>query len=56
MFDIYGYDQDNGELMFIEHSIPQGHFKIFAQELHDEGYDIKVVDQEDGRVVWTLGV
>jgi hypothetical protein len=55
MFDIYGYDQDNGELMFIEHSIPAEEYKSFAQELHDDGYDIKVVDQEDGCVVWTFG-
>ena len=54
MFDIYLYDQDNGELFAIEHSIEEGEWKSFAHELNGEGYSIKVVDQNDGVVVYTL--
>jgi hypothetical protein len=55
MFDIYLYGLDDGELFAIEHSIEDGYWKSFAQELHQEGWAIKVVDQSDGAVVYTLG-
>ena len=55
MFDIYIYDADNGELFGIEHSIDESCWKEFANEMHGEGWLIKVVDQADGAVVYTLG-
>jgi hypothetical protein len=55
MFDIYIYSPDDGELFGIEHSIEDGFWKSFAEEMHGEGWLIKVVDQADGCVVYTLG-
>lgn len=53
MFDIYIYD-DAGELFAIEHSIEDGYWKDMAEEIADEGKSVKVVDQSDGAVVYTL--
>lgn len=56
LFDIYGYDRDSGELMFVEEGIEAPEWQKFARDLHfGEGFDIKVVDQFDGVVVYTLG-
>jgi hypothetical protein len=57
MFNIYGYDPDTGELMFVEGSIDDTEWKSFANELHfEEGYLIKVFDQSaDRNIVYTLG-
>lgn len=56
LFDIHGFDRDTGELMFIEEDVEATEWRKFANDLHfGEGFDIKVVSQFDGAVVYTLG-
>jgi hypothetical protein len=56
MFDIYFYDADNGELSGIERNVAEEHYKAMAAKFHfDLGYLVKVVDQYDGVIFYTLG-
>lgn len=56
LFDIHGFDRDTGELMFIEEDVESTEWHKFANDLHfGEGFDIKVVSQFDGVIVYTLG-
>lgn len=54
MFDIYVYETDNGEVFAVEHSIERTQWLSFAHELFTEGFNIEVVDQTSGDVVYTL--
>lgn len=55
MVDIYLYDADSGEIAFVGRGISKSSFKSRAELYHSQGYNIKVVDREDGCVIFTLG-
>jgi hypothetical protein len=55
MFDIYLYDDDTGEFIGIDPEYPREAYRAAAQQWHGRGYNVKVVDTNDGVVVWTLG-
>jgi hypothetical protein len=48
------YEVDTGEVFAIEHSIESTQWLSFAHELFTEGFNIRVVDQTSGAVVYTL--
>jgi hypothetical protein len=53
MFDVYVYDADNGELIGVDPGYTADAYKAAAQQW--VGKTVKVVDTEDGCVVYTLG-
>jgi len=55
MFDIYVYDADNGECIGTDPCYPENKYKAVAMSWHSRGFAVKVVDQFDGCVVYTLG-
>lgn len=55
MFDIYVYDADNGELIGVDPLYTAEAYKAAAQQWINRGRTVKVVDLEDGCVVYTLG-
>jgi hypothetical protein len=56
MFDIYVYDADNGDLIGVDPGYTAGAYKAAANHwVWYAGKTVKVVDTEDGCVVYTLG-
>lgn len=56
-FSIYVYDPDNGDCVRIIPGIDKVLARPMAMDLHSmEGVAIKIVDEFDGCVVYTLGV
>jgi hypothetical protein len=55
MFDIYTYNEDDGRCIGIHRMIPKARYKALAEEFHRQGMAVKVVDLEDGVIVYTLG-
>jgi hypothetical protein len=58
MFDIYVYETNYGDLIGVDPAYDADSYKAAAQRWvsqHDQGYTVKVVDTEDGVVVYTLG-
>jgi hypothetical protein len=55
LFDIYTYDEDDGRCIGIHRMIPEDAYKAMAEEFHRQGMAVKVVDLEDGVIVYTLG-
>jgi hypothetical protein len=56
MFDLYLYDADNGNFVGLDPMRTAKTYKAAAMDWHGQGYAVKVVDLEDGCVVYTLGV
>jgi len=56
MFDIYLYDADNGNFVGLDPERTAKTYKAAAMDWNGKGYAVKVVDLEDGCVVYTLGV
>ena len=57
MFDVYAYDPDNGEIVRVIKDVEEKLAIPMAIDWHYyESYVVKVVDQFDGCVVYTLGV
>ena len=56
MFDLYLYDADNGNFIGLDPMRTAKTYKAAAMDWHGQGYAVKVVDLEDGCVVYTLGV
>ena len=56
MFDIYLYDADNGNFVGLDPERTAETYKAAAMDWNGKGYAVKVVDLEDGCVVYTLGV
>ena len=55
MFDIYVYDADDGQLVGVDPGYAEMTVKAAAMSWHAKGHLVKVVDQFDGAVVYTLG-
>jgi hypothetical protein len=55
LFDIYTYDEDDGRCIGIHRMIPEDRYKALAEEFYRQGMAVKVVDLEDGVIVYTLG-
>lgn len=55
MFDIYCYDEDTGSCVGVSPMVPEDRYKAMAEEFHRQGMAVKVVDLEDGVIVYTLG-
>lgn len=53
MFDVYKYDE-NDEFVDMVPDVKGSFYKAVANQLVSEGYSIKVVDQRDGVIVYTL--
>lgn len=53
MFEVYLYDEQGCFLRKIP-NVARLHYRARADQLHSEGFNVKVVDQEDGVVVYTL--
>lgn len=56
LYDIYMYDPDNGQLVDRHINVPAICYRSLAMSIHCEGYAIKVFDQQEHDVVYTLGV
>ena len=53
MFDVYVYNE-LGEFVDTIHDIAKDRYKALAMKLVAEDFSVKVVDQSDGVVVYTL--
>ena len=57
LFDLHLFDADNGELIRVIKGIDSVLAKPMATDYHVmDGVAVKIVDQFDGCVTWTLGV
>ena len=57
LFSLYTYDPDTGEVAGILKDLTEDLYPVKAMEAFcGEGYPVKVVDQFDGCLVYTLGV
>lgn len=57
LFDLHLFDADNGELIRVIKGIDSVLAKPMAIDYHAmDGVAVKIVDQFDGCVTWTLGV
>ena len=54
-FSVYVFEQDQGVLVRVIRDQSQKVSRVLAEELHNKGYAVKIVDQYDGVVVYTLG-
>ena len=55
-FSLYLYDADNGQLVRVIKNIDEMLAKPMAMDYHAmDGYAVKIVDQFDGVVTYTLG-
>lgn len=55
-FSLYLYDADTGQLVRVVKDIDEMLAKPMAIDYHaTDGYDVKMVDQFDGVITYTLG-
>jgi len=56
IYNLYLFDQDNGELTRVIKNVKPSRVRQLASDKHfQENFDIKVVNQHDGAVVYSLG-
>jgi hypothetical protein len=57
LFDLFLFDPDNGDLVRVIKGIDSVLAKPMAMDYHAmEGFAVKIVDQFDGCVTYTLGI
>lgn len=54
MFDVYCYDADTGNVAGAYRNATADQYTMIAMGYNGQGYCVKVVDQANGAVVYTL--